>query len=58
MHVPFTESWNNFVFQIFHIFIRLVFLLQYYESVYAVGTLWAQLSLQFWTDPFETLQVF
>ena len=32
-------------------------MLQYYESVYVVGTLWAQL-LQFWTDPFETLQVF
>ena len=33
-------------------------MLQYYESVYVVGTLWAQLLLQFWTDPFETLQVF
>ena len=33
-------------------------MLQYYENVYVVGTLWAQLLLQFWTDPFETLQVF
>ena len=33
-------------------------MLQYYESVYVVGTLWAQLLLQFWTDLFETLQVF
>ena len=33
-------------------------MLQYYESVYVVGTLWAQLLPQFWTDPFETLQVF
>ena len=33
-------------------------MLQYYESVYLVGTLWAQLLLQFWTDPFETLHVF
>ena len=27
-------------------------------SEFVVGTLWAQLLLQFWTDPFETLQVF
>ena len=33
-------------------------MLQYYESVYVVGTLWAQLLLKFWTDPFKTLQVF
>ena len=33
-------------------------MLQYYESVYEVGTFWAQLLLPFWTDPFETLQVF
>ena len=33
-------------------------MLQYYESVYVVGTLWAQLLLQVSTDPFETLQVF
>ena len=35
-------------------------MLQYYESVseFKVGTLWAQLLLQFWTDSFETLQVF
>ena len=33
-------------------------MLQYYESLYVVDTLWAQLLLQFWTDPFETLQVF
>ena len=32
-------------------------MLQYYESVYVVGTLWAQLLLQFLTDPFEILQV-
>ena len=31
---------------------------QYYESVYVVSTLWVQLLLQFWTDSFETLQVF
>ena len=30
-------------------------MLQYYESVYVVGTLWAQLLRQFWTDSFETL---
>ena len=33
-------------------------MLQYDESEYEVGTLWAQLLLQFWTDPFETLQMF
>ena len=33
-------------------------MLQDYESVYVVGTLWAQLLLKFWTNPFETLQVF
>ena len=33
-------------------------MLQYYESVYVVGTLWVQLLPQFWTDHFETLQVF
>ena len=33
-------------------------MLQYYESVYVLGTLWAQFLLQFWNDPFETLQVF
>ena len=31
-------------------------MLQYYESVYVVDTFWAQLLLQFWTDPFETLK--
>ena len=42
MHVVFTESWNNF-FQIFHIFnLDFFFMLQYYESVYVVGTLWVQ----------------
>ena len=46
MHVLFAESWNNF-FQIFQTFNRIFFMLQYYESVYVVGTLWVQLLLQF-----------
>ena len=46
MHVLFTESWNNF-YTFFHIFNLNLFILQYYESVYKVGTLWAQLLQQF-----------
>ena len=33
-------------------------MLQYYESVYIVGTLWVQLLLQFNTIPTETTQMF
>ena len=33
-------------------------MLQYYESVYVVGTLWVQLLLQFNTIPTETIQMF
>ena len=33
-------------------------MLQYYGSVYVVGTLWVQLLLQFYTIPTETLQMF
>ena len=33
-------------------------MLQYYDSVSVVDTLWAQILLQFWADPFETLQVY
>ena len=33
-------------------------MLQYYESVYIVGTLWEQLLLQFYTIPMETIQMF
>ena len=29
----------------------------YYESEYVLGTLWAQLLLQFWTDPFVELYI-
>ena len=57
MHVHFTELWNN-LFQIFHIFNRHFFMLQYYGSVYVVGTLWVQLLLQFYTIPTETIQMF
>ena len=32
--------------------------LRFYESVETVGTLWAQLLIQFYTDLFETLHVF
>ena len=41
-----------FVFQFFHIF-NLEFL---HGSEFVVGTLWAQLLLQFYTDPSETSQ--
>ena len=47
-----------FFFQIFHIFNLDIFMLQYYESVYVVGTLWVQLHLQFYTIPTETIQMF
>ena len=47
MHVHFTESWNNFCTFFFHIFNLNLFILQYYESVYKVGTLWVQLFQQF-----------
>ena len=33
-------------------------MLQYYESVYVVGTLWVQLLLQLYTIPTETIQMF
>ena len=33
-------------------------MLQYYESVYVVDTLWMQLLLQFYTIPTETIQMF
>ena len=33
-------------------------MLQYYESVYVVGTLWVQLFLQFYAIPTETIQMF
>ena len=33
-------------------------MLQYYESVYVVGTLWLQRLLQFYTIPTETIQMF
>ena len=40
MHVLFTESWYNLKFILFfHIFNLNLFILQYYESVYKVGTL-------------------
>ena len=32
--------------------------LNYYWSLWTLGTLWAQLLLQFYPNPFETLQVF
>ena len=58
MHVLFTESWNNF-FQIFHIFnLDFFYMLQYYENIYVVGTLWVQLLLQFYTIPTESIQMF
>ena len=48
MHVLFTESWNNFyTFFFFHICNLNLFILQYYESEYKVGTSWAQLLQQF-----------
>ena len=47
MHVLFTELWNNFYPFFFHIFNLNLFFLQYYESVYKVGTLWVQLLQQF-----------
>ena len=47
-----------FFFQIFHIFNLDFFMLQHYESVYVVGTLWVQLLLQFYTIPTETIQMF
>ena len=48
-----------FFFQIFHIFnFDFFFMLQYYESVYVVGTLWVQLFLQFYIIPNETIQMF
>ena len=33
-------------------------MLQYYESVYVVGTMWVQLLLQFYTIPTETILIF
>ena len=33
-------------------------MLQYCESVYAVGTLWVQLLQQFYIIPTETIQMF
>ena len=33
-------------------------MLQYYESVYVVGTLWVQLLQQFYTISTETIQLF
>ena len=33
-------------------------MLQYYESVYVIGTLWVQLLLQFYTIPTEIKQMF
>ena len=33
-------------------------MLQYYESVYVVGTLWVQLILQFYIISTETIQMF
>ena len=55
MQVHFQESLNN-SFQIFLIFNLLFFMLQYYESVYVVGTLWVQFLLQFYS--IETIQMF
>ena len=49
----FTESWNKFLYISNFDF----FVLEYYKSVQVVGTLWAQLLLQLYIDPFETLQV-
>ena len=47
------EKWGDMVFG----FPRYTFSVMR-GSEFVVGTLWAQLLLQFWTDPFETLQVF
>ena len=33
-------------------------MLQYYESVYVVSTLWVQLLLQFYTIPTESMRMF
>ena len=52
VHVLFTESLNYFFFHFFHIFNLDIF------SKSVVGTMWAQLLVQFYTDPFETLQAF
>ena len=32
-------------------------MIQYFESVYIVGTLWVQLLLQFYTIPTEAIQM-
>ena len=44
------EKWGNMVFGFPWCVMR--------GSEFVVGTLWVQLFLQFWIDPFETLQVF
>ena len=44
----------NFIFHFFYIFNLDFFLL---GSEFVMGTLWAQLFLQFYTDPSETSQV-
>ena len=42
----------------FHSLNLVIFGLNYYWSLWTLGTLWAQLLLQFYPNPFETLQVF
>ena len=57
MHVLFTESFFFFFF-FFFTFFR-IFNLDFFlhGSEFVVGTLWAQLLPQFYTDPSETSQV-
>ena len=50
MHMLFTESLSYFFFYFFHIF-------NLHGPEFVVVTLWAQLLLQFYTDPSETSQV-